>query len=130
MSSSAASESHAGRLVRDLEGLAREQEILLRAEAWETLDECAARASLLTQHLAELVAQSRFPVEDPGLRSRVSQLIERHEACVTRLIEARETVRHELDSIERLRSTAATVLPRYQQGGLSAPAGVRLSGSA
>jgi hypothetical protein len=127
MSLPPASESHTRRLVRDLEGLAREQEVLLRAEAWETLDECTSRAALLTQHLVELVSQTRLSVEDSGLRSRVSQLIERHEACVTRLLEARETVRLELDSIERLRSTAAAVLPRYQQGDAAVSAGARLS---
>jgi hypothetical protein len=127
MSLPPASESHTRRLVRDLEGLASEQEVLLRAEAWETLDECTSRAALLTQHLVELVSQTRLSVEDSGLRSRVSQLIERHEACVTRLLEARETVRLELDSIERLRSTAAAVLPRYQQGDAAVSAGARLS---
>lgn len=130
MPPSSSTESHTRRLVRDLEGLAREQEILLRAEAWETLDECTSRAALLTQHLADLLARTSPPAGDSGLRSRVSQLIERQEACITRLIQARAAVSEELDGIERLRSTAATVLPRYQQGGVAVPAGARLSGSA
>lgn len=130
MPRSSSTEFHTQRLVRDLEGLSREQEILLRAEAWETLDECTSRAARLTQHLVDLLSQTSLPVGDSGLRSRVSQLIGRQEACITHLTRARASVREELDEIERLRSTAANVLPRYQQGGVAVPAGVRLSGSA
>lgn len=118
------------RILRDLDALSREQEILIGAESWEALEACTARAARLTERLADLCARSGSADWTAEIRQRAHSLVDRHQQCLARLSAIRESRHAERDSLDRLRTTAHAVLPRYHRADDSGSAGARLAGAA
>lgn len=118
------------RLLRDLERLAREQEILIATEDWHALDACTARSGMLTHGLAELCSLSHSPGSPPAFQQRARALIEHHQRCLSRLDAAAQLLRAERDGLDQLRATAHAVLPRYHKADEPGLSGARLTGAA